>query len=236
MSTRKRETDDITISKSFYDLTNIIHEDMLVYPGDPKPNFQSILNIKDNNVNVTKIILGSHTGTHVDAPAHFEVNGEGMSEVSLDKFIGETVILDMSDMIYPLSDDDRGITTSEFERYSDIVKKGDIVLLYTGSNDPSRDPENITKGFSYVESSGAEWIVNHGIKCVGIDSLSVEKYNSVTPSTHKILLSNRIGIIENLSPDLKKLVGNRFYLICTPLPLQGLDGSPARVLVFDLIS
>lgn len=235
MDIERSKADTITISRSFHDLTNIIHKDMLVYPGDPQPDFQPMLTIEENNVNVSKIILGSHTGTHVDAPVHFEIKGEGISEVSLDKFIGETVILDMSNPSYPPSDNDRGITANEFEKYSNIVKKGDIVLLYTGSNDPSRTTENITKEFCYIEQSGAEWIVNRGIKCIGIDSLSVEKYNSVTPSTHKILLSNRIGIIENLSPELNKLVGDRFYLICTPLPLKGIDGSPARVLLFNLI-
>jgi len=228
-------TDIITISRSFHDLTNVIGSDTLVYPGDPKPHFQSISTIKENQVNVTSITLGSHTGTHVDAPIHFEADGEGISDVSINKFIGETIILDMSDLDNHHNVERKGITLNEFENYSHIIKKDDIVLLYTGSNDPSKAPESIMKEFSYIESSGADWIVDHGIKCVGIDSFSVEKYNFTTPLTHKKLLSNKIGIIENLSPELKKLIGKRMYLICTPLPIKGLDGSPARVLAFNLL-
>lgn len=230
-----KTTDFITISKSFHDLTSVINEDMLVYPGDPKPYFQSISTIKKNQVNVTRIILGSHTGTHVDAPIHFEADGEGISDFPTNKFIGETMILDMSDLEDHRNGDDKGITANEFERYSDNIKKDDIVLLYTGSNDPSKAPESIMKEFSYIESSGADWIVDHGIKCVGIDSFSVEKYNFTTPLAHKKLLSNKVGIIENLNTELKKLIGKRMYLICAPLPLKGLDGSPARVLAFNLL-
>jgi len=228
-------TDFVTISKSLHDLTNVINNDMLVYPGDPKPHFQSISTIEENQVNVTSIILGSHTGTHVDAPIHFEADGEGISDVAINKFIGETMILDMSDLENRHNIGGKGITANEFEKYSHIVKKDDIVLLYTGSNDPSKAPESIMKRFSYIESSGADWIVDHRIKCVGIDSFSVEKYNFTTPLTHKKLLSNKVGIIENLSPELKKLIGKRMYLICTPIPLKGLDGSPARVIAFNLL-
>ncbi|MGD1834405.1 MAG: cyclase family protein [Nitrososphaeraceae archaeon] len=225
----------ITISKSFHDLTNIINKEMLVYPGDPKPDFSPISTIKENNVNVSKIILGSHTGTHVDAPLHFEFDGDGISAISMSTFIGDTIVLDMSNKAEYNDDSGNGITFDDFERYSKIVDKGDIVLVYTGSNDLFRRPEDIMKNFSYIEPSGADWIVEHGVKCIGIDSFSVEKYNFVEPLTHKKLLSKKIGIIENVSPKLKKLIGKRMYLICTPLPLEGLDGSPARVLAFDLV-
>ena len=231
----KEENNFITISKSFYDLTNIINKNMLVYPGDPKPEFLPISTIKENDVNVSKIVLGSHTGTHVDAPIHFEVNGDGISEILLNTFVGNAIVLDMSKKIKHISNNCNGVTFADFERYSHFVKKDDIVLLYTGSNDSSRQDEDISKNFSYIEPSGADWIIDHHVKCIGIDSFSVEKYNFDEPLTHKKLLSKKIGIIENLNPKLKKLIGKRVYLVCTPLPLEGLDGSPARVLAFDIV-
>ena len=90
--------------------------------------------------------------------------------------------------------------------------------------------QNIKYTFTYLEPSAAQWIVDHHIKCVGIDTFSVEKYGSKTGLSHKILLSSSVGIIENLSSNLKNLGGKRVFLICLSLLLECVDGSRARCL------
>src|SRR5215469_16079556 len=183
----------ITISRTFYyDLTHLITQDMPVYPGDPQPEFKPISTIENQKVNVTRIVVGSHTGTHVDAQKHFIADGNSIDKEPLDKFMGEAVTLDISNINIG-----NGITGSDLQNYSKVIKNKDILLLYTGTSDKWTKDDTIGTNFTYLEPSAADWIVYHEIKCVGIDTLSVEKYGFKEGLTHKKLLSNGIGIIEN---------------------------------------
>jgi arylformamidase len=190
---------------------------MSVYPGDPTPKFKPHSAIKDNNANVTRITLGSHTGTHVDAQSHFLQEGNTIDRESLYKFIGEATIIDASGK--------KSITAEDFSGYD--IRTNDIVLIYTGTSDRLTD-------FTYLEVSAAEWIVEHKVKCVGIDTASVEKYGKKDAPIHKLLLARNIGIIENLA-NFDQFAGNRMFFVCLPLPLKGIDGSPARAVLFDIV-
>ncbi len=190
---------------------------MRVYPGDPQPRFDPHATIKDNNVNVTTITLGSHSGTHVDAPWHFLQEGNSIDIEPLDKFIGEAAIIDASGK--------NSITSEDFSGYD--IRSNDIVLIYTDTGDRQTD-------FAYLDISAAKWIVEHGAKCVGIDTASVEKYGNKDGPVHKMLLTRNIGIIENLT-NLKKFAGSRMFFVCLPLPFKGIDGSPARAIFFDIV-
>ncbi len=224
------DNDSILISgTSFHDLTNLIFEGMPTYPGDPKPEFSAHFNLKRDKVNVTRLTMSSHTGTHVDAPKHFIANGQGVDSVSLNKFIGETVILDVSKKQVG-----HGITDTELDIHEKLVKDNDILLLYTGTSKDWNKNENRTKDFTYLEPTAAAWIVEHNIKCVGIDSWSMEKYGFKEGLTHKKLLSNGVGIIEGINSNLQKFIGVRKFLVCLPLLLKDVDGSPARAILFDI--
>ena len=198
-----------------HDLTRTISQDMQVYPGDPQPKFNPHATIKDNKANVTRTTLGSHTGTHVDAPLHFLQKGNSIDIEPLDKFIGEAAIIDASGK--------NSITAEDFSGYD--IRSNDIVLIYTGTGDRRTD-------FAYLDISAAEWMMEHRIKCVGIDTASIEKYGRKDAPVHKMLLASNIGIIENLA-NLKQFVGSRMFFVCLPLPLKGIDGSPARAVLFD---
>src|SRR3712207_1636230 len=136
-----------------HDLTRTISQDMRVYPGDPKPEFYAHATIKDNNANITRITVGSHTGTHVDAPWHFLQEGNTIDREPLDKFIGEAAIIDASGK--------NSITAEDFSGYD--IRSNDIILIYTGTGDRRTD-------FAYLDISAAEWMAEHKIKCVGIRS------------------------------------------------------------------
>jgi arylformamidase len=243
MNQKKRRNNDlITISRKFFDLTHIINKNIPVYPGDPKTIFESVTKIgKDANANITRITIGSHTGTHVDAHKHFIPNGIGIDKEPPDKFIGEAVVLDMSTI-----QNGQGITSSDLEKNVSIVKSGDIVLLYTGTspklyskgmeNSNKNEYEKIGSNFTYLELSAVDWIVDHDIKCVGIDTLSIEREGFTEGIIHKKLLSHDIGIIENLNSNLRRFVDKRIFFICLPLLFKDLDGSPARAIVFDIMT
>ena len=200
-----------------HDLTRTISQDMPVYPGDPQPKFDPHATIKDNNANITRITVGSHTGTHVDAPWHFLQEGNSIDIEPLDKFIGEAAIIDASGK--------NSITAEDFSGYD--IRSNDIILIYTGTGDRRTD-------FAYLDISAAQWMAEHKIKCVGIDTASVEEYGKKDAPVHKMLLARNIGIIENLV-NLKQFAGSRKFFVCLPLPLKGIDGSPARAVLFDIV-
>jgi arylformamidase len=227
-----RDTDTcITLSRTFYDLTQLISKDIPIYLGDPQPDFESSSTIQRDNYNVTRIILGSHSGTHVDAQSHFLLNGNSVDREPVSKFVGESVVVDLSNRCKIGG----GITSVHLESYSDLIKDTDILLIYTGSSEYWMKDQNIKYNFTYLEPCAAQWIADHNIKCVGMDTFSVEKYGSKEGLSHKILLSNSVGIIENLNSNLKNLSGKRIFLVCLPLLLEGVDGSPARTLAFDIV-
>ena len=200
-----------------HDITRVLSQDMQVYPGDPKPKFEPQATIQNNGVNVTRITVGTHTGTHVDAPRHFLQEGTSIEKESLEKFIGEAVIIDISHRKYICSSDLSGLD----------IKRNDIVLINTGTGTSLTD-------FVYIDESAAKWMVEHRIETVGIDTASVEKYGLKDAPVHKLLLGSNIGIIENLT-NLKEFAGMRMFLVCMPLPLRGVDGSPARAILCNIV-
>ncbi|HET7642531.1 MAG TPA: cyclase family protein [Nitrososphaeraceae archaeon] len=218
----------ITLSRTFFDISRLINENMAIYPGDPKPNFDKVSTIDNNQVEVTRITIGSHTGTHIDAQKHFLSDGIGIDKEPLRKFIGQAHVIDLSNKILG-----EGISDSDLEKYSEILKGNDILLIYTDMDNKIQGSNKIY-GFNYLEPSAAEWIVNHKIKCVGIDTFSVEKFKAKDGIVHKKLLSNGIGIIENLNSNFVQFANKKVFLICLPLLLENIDASPARAILFEI--
>lgn len=102
-------------------------------------------------------------------------------------------------------------------------------------NSNKNEYEKTRSNFTYLEPSAADWIVNHDIKCVGIDTLSIERKDFTEGIIHKKLLSHDIGIIENLDSNLRRFVDKKNFFIRLPLLFEDLDGSPARAIVFDIM-
>lgn len=232
-STRNRyKTKKITISKMPSDVSHVISQEIPIYPGNPIPKFKSVLNLKNDGVNVSRISLGTHTGTHIDSQNHFIMDGIGIDREPLTRFIGEAVVLDFSKKT--IGD---GINGNDLNSYFSVPKFNDIILFYTGVSDywDENYTDKVGKKFTYMEPSAADWIVNHNIKSIGIDTPSVDKYGSKPALTHKRLLSAGVGIVENLSSNLKKFVGQRVFVVCLPLALKDLDASPARAVIFNIL-
>lgn len=218
----------ITLSRAFFDISRLINVNMAIYPGDPKPKFEKVLTIENNKVEVTRITIGSHTGTHIDAQKHFISAGVGIDKEPLNKFIGEAHVVDLSKKIV-----NEGISNYDLDDYSNIVKDDDILLIYTNMDNKIQDRDK-TNSFNYLEPSAVEWIVNHKIKCIGIDTFSVEKFGANDGIVHKKLLSNGIGIIENLKSNFAQFANKKIFLICLPLLLENIDASPARAILFEI--
>ena len=206
------------------DLSVPLENDMPVYPGDPTPDFKATRTLEEHGVLVTKMQLGTHTGSHMDAPLHFIEGGESIDELDLKKIVTEAIVLDLSN-----KEMGSAITIEDLEKFSDLIRKGDGILLFTGTSKLWGD-ESILRNFTYIDPNAARWLVDKKVSIVGIDCLSVEKYNADAPETHKTLLSAGIPLIETLSSNLEKIAGERVLLIALPLKIKGRDAAPARVI------
>ena len=207
------------------DLTHELHDGMPIYPGDPSPSFVSYATLEKNGVNLTKLILGSHTGTHIDAPRHFIPDGIGVDEIPPSKLVGEAYVCDLSSK--PIGS---GITGSDLRKnLEEKIAKDDIVVCYTGCSEHWGD-EPVSSNYTYLTENAAEYLVSKRVRAVGIDFLSVEKFRAPNPVAHKALLGNGIFIIESLSRATKQFVGKRILMICMPIKLQNGDGAPSRII------
>jgi arylformamidase len=205
------------------DLTHELANGMPIYPGDPSPSFERSATIEKNGVNLTKLVLGSHTGTHTDAPIHFIPGGEPIDEIPVASFIGEALVVDLS-RTKPIGS---GVLPSDLQKYDSQIRQDDIVLLYTGSSDKWGDPA-VNQNYTYCTKEAAEYFVSKKVRAVGIDFLSIEKFKAPEPVAHKTLLGNGIYIIESLSNALKRFSGKRILFISLPIKLKNGDGAPSR--------
>jgi arylformamidase len=206
------------------DLTHELHNGMTIYPGDPSPSFVSYSTLEKNGVNLTKMTLGSHTGTHIDAPRHYVPNGIGIDQIPTGKLVGETFVVDLSNK--PIGS---GITAQDLRKTLEAsVTEDDILVVFTGCSE-RWDDASVQRNYTYLTRDAAEYLVSKKVRAVGIDYLSVEKFQAPAPVTHKTLLGNGIFIIESISHEVKQFVGKRILMICMPIKLQNGDGAPARI-------
>lgn len=210
------------------DLTQTIENGMTIYVGDAVPKISSYKRLEKDGVNLTVFTLGSHTGTHVDAPMHFVKGGKTLDQLPAESFVGEATVLDFSNIKAG-----KEITASDLQEHASDVKKGDIVLLYTGLSRRWGDPR-ARRTITYLGGEGARWLVERGAKAVGIDYLSVERFGAKVPVAHVTLLSHGVPIIESLNKNLSRFTGQRVLLFCLPIKLGGRDGAPARAIVYPL--
>jgi arylformamidase len=202
---------------------------MPVYPGDPSPSFEKYSTLEKDGVNLTKIIMGSHTGTHLDAPRHFIRDGIGIDRIPPEKLIGEAYVADLSTK--PIGS---GITSKDLQRkLEDKIAEDDIVVVYTGCSEHWRD-KSIERGYTYLTGEAASYLVSKRVRAVGIDYLSVEKFEAPEPVVHKTLLGSGVFIIESLSSAVRQFAGKRILMICMPIKLQDGDGAPSRVVAIPI--
>lgn len=211
------------------DLTHDLSNGMPIYPGDPAPSFKSYATLAKNGVNLTRLTLGSHTGTHLDAPMHFIGGGISIDEIPPKELIGEAYVADLS--AKPMGS---GIERSDLEsKVGRLVREDDIVICYTGCSDKWGE-KSVNRNYTYLTRGAAEYFVSKRVRAVGIDFLSVEKFKAPSPVAHKTLLGNGIFIIESISSAVKQFCGKRVLLLCLPLRLKGRDGAPSRVFAVPL--
>ncbi len=209
-----------------YDVTIAVSESVPTFPGDPKVKFDVCSALANGDAaNVSQVCFGVHTATHVDAPNHFIEHMRRVDQLDLHKLVGPCRVVE-------LPPDVTAITAAHVES----VENTERVLFKTRNSDFWNEPEKgFRTDFTYIEPDAARRLVAGGVKLVGIDYLSVEKFGAKSFDTHITLLEAEVVIIEGL--DLREVPAGDYDLYCLPLKIDGGtgDGAPARtILVSDL--
>ena len=205
-----------------FDISIPITPEMPVWPGDPPVILEKMASMDaGDHDNISRLSCSVHTGTHVDAPHHFLNDHRTVEKMALDVLIGPAEII-------LLADDVDLVTADTLEKAN--VPEGTLRLLIRTRNSHQWVSENNTfyKDFVGVSQDGADWIVNRGIRLVGIDYLSVAPFQR-SIATHETLLKGGIIILEGVN--LSAVPPGRYQLYCLPLKLVGSDGAPARAIL-----
>lgn len=202
------------------DLSHPISENMPVYPGTAPPEFVDACRIDVHGFREIQITLFSHTGTHMDAPAHIIKAAKTLDQFPLDHFYGRACRLDVTAAA------GRSITVEDLIGWQAKIETSGYVLLYTGWSDHWESPAYFS-GYPVLSMEAAVWLAAFRLKGIGIDAISADGPGSELFSTHKIFLQQDTVIIENLT-NLKALPDSRFDFFCLPLKIVDADGSPVR--------
>jgi len=205
-----------------YDVTFPISAETPIYEGDPKAEIKTVNSLENGDAaNVSQICCGVHTATHVDAPNHFIEGTKRVHELDLDVLLGDCLVIEIDENVAAID-----------AKHVETIENSARILFKTRNSAFWNEPEKgFRKDFTYITPEAAEILVEKGVKLVGIDYLSVEKFGSDDFLTHITLLKNEVIILEGL--DLREVSGGNYELICLPLKYIGGkgDGAPTRTIL-----
>lgn len=202
-----------------YDVTVPLSKELCVYPGDPHVKIinRTTIGKDDARCNLSRYSFSSHAGTHVDPPSHFIENGVTVDNLPLELLMGRARVVEVT---APVIDQ---AVLKEFDFTADAR------ILFKTRNSYLWSQKNFVEDYVYITPGAARVLVAEGIKVVGIDYLSVDKFGAGEAHTHLTLLESGVVIIEGL--DLREVEPGDYEMFCLPLKVKGGDGAPARVVL-----
>lgn len=201
-----------------YDISWPISSDTTEYKNKGTINFDAVKQFEKDGVRDSLITVGAHTGTHVDAPAHFLRDGKTIDMIPLNHLIGKAVVLDFMTVTESISADD-------LQRHE--IHEGDIVILRT-ANSAQGATDQFKIDFIYLDASGARYLIQKKVKAVAIDYLGIER-NDPDHAVHTSLMQADIAIIEGVR--LSHVPHGEYFMICLPIAVIGLEAAPARAIL-----
>jgi arylformamidase len=205
-----------------WDITVPYSTDLPLWPGDPVPSMTMMkCQAEGYRCNVTRLDTGVHFGTHLDAPVHFIDGGKGVDELELDVLVGSCVVAEIPGVME--------ITPAHLtalELPTDTTR-----LLLKTKNSALWDKPNheFRQDFAALTAGAARWVVDQGIKLIGIDYLSIQLFADADSTTHHVLLGAEVIIVEGL--DLRAVTPGAYQLTCLPMNLVAADGAPVRAIL-----
>jgi arylformamidase len=206
-----------------YDISLAISESLITWPDDPGVKITQSSHLdKGDMATVTRLDMGAHTGTHVDAPCHFIPGGSGVDALDLNVLVGPALVVQALEADALSADVLGGLA---------IPPGTERVLFRTCNSDRwARGEQEFDEGFVAITEDGARWLVEHGVRLVGVDYLSVAPFDEPV-STHQILLRAGVVAVEGLN--LSGIAPGVYQLVCLPLKIAGSDGAPARAILIE---
>jgi arylformamidase len=202
------------------DVTVSVHDGMVHWPKDPEVRVARVRALeRGDDATVSELSLGAHTGTHVDAPAHFIAGAPGVDEIELEALVGPARVVEIgvAGAIGP----------------ADLApldpRPGERLLLHTGNSERCWRDDRFVSDFVHLSPAAARFLVERGVRTLGIDYLSVGGGGEEGRAVHRALLGARVCVIEGL--DLRAAPAGAYDLVCLPLRIRGGDGAPARALL-----
>ncbi len=206
-----------------HDISLPVSDTLAVWPKDPPVRITRPRTFeKGDHAQVSHLDLGAHTGTHIDTPAHFIPGGSNLDELDLDILVGPALVVDAGQA--------GQLTPAVLETLD--IPRGTVRLLFRTRNSSlwKQDPGTFHEDFVAISEAGARWLIDRGVRLVGIDYLSVAPYADTGP-THRALLGAGIIPLEGLN--LSEIVPGIYQLVCLPLRIAGAEGAPARAILID---
>ncbi len=201
-----------------WDITRTIHAALPVWPGDPMPLVEPQLQANAGApVNTSVIRLGSHTGTHVDTPAHLFANGKTVEQLDLGVLVGPAVVVDCS----------------AYQEIQAAILDARVRSGYSRVLLKLAEPNCLDGSFTSavpLTLDAAQWVIDHHIRLIGVTGPTVDRFDADELVIHRRLLAADIIIIENLW--LHDVPEGGYDLACLPLPVAGADGAPARAILW----
>lgn len=207
-------------NSKWIDISVPLTDNMVSWPDDPPVRIERIEDLeRGDRHSLSLLSMSSHSGTHVDAPAHFIKGGRTVDKINFENLMGTASVVEISDTesVKP-----EGLKAS-------LIRKGDRILIKTRNSELWRNKKTFDKDFVYLTVETAIYLMERKISLVGVDYLSAGGGGEDGSEVHRILLGAGITIIEGL--DLSEVGQGKYELICLPLKIQNGDGAPARVIV-----
>jgi len=204
------------------DLTHTLSPTMPVYPGSEPPVIRAAATVERDGFAETWFGMPTHTGTHIDAPAHMLAGAASLDQLGIDRFFGPARVVDASVLPGP----EIGLGFLE-ARQADL-EGAEFVLFHTGWSRKWGQEAYFT-GFPVLAPEAARWLCGRGLKGLGFDASSIDPVAAGTYENHQICFQAGLILIENLT-GLEPLIGRSFLFSCLPLKLERADGSPVRAI------
>jgi arylformamidase len=201
------------------DVSVPLSPELPTFPGDPPLRIEPTHRIADGeDYNLTQLTLGTHAGTHVDAPFHFLADGATVDDLPLEILMGKARVVDLG-----------GLDLVDRTDLEALDLREDLRVLLKTRNSGQLRQQAFQEDHVYLTPDAAVYLSQVGIKLVGFDYLSIEKFGSRDYAAHKALLGAGVVIVEGL--DLSDVEPGEYDMTCLPLRIAGGDGSPARVVL-----
>jgi len=202
------------------DVSVSLHSGMVHWPDNPPVRIERMLDMEHGDVaNVSKISMGSHSGTHMDAPLHFVRDGAGLDEMPLTATMGRARVIEIHDP--------ESVKPGDLDPHE--IRRGERILFKTQNSARGWASAAFIEDFVYVSQEAARYLALREIQTVGIDYLSVGGFHRDGVETHQALLEAGIWVIEGL--DLSQVEPGEYELVCLPIKVEGSDGAPARAIL-----